>query len=136
MAGGTEPGVTVTAPSALESGHTGEKGYSKAGDGVLDRSTTNRSTSYEDEPTAEELQTLRRVADRLPNSAWLVAIIELCEGFAYYGLSGPFQNYIENPRNDPKLPGAIGKTFAMMISILVALSLTAIQASGRLVRLA
>lgn len=40
---------------------------------------------------------------------FLVAAIELCERFAYYGLQGPFQNYIQNSVNDPSgLPGAIG----------------------------
>ncbi len=47
------------------------------------------------EPTEEERHTLRHVADKLPKSAFLVAFVELCERFAYYGLSGPFQNYIQ-----------------------------------------
>lgn len=42
-------------------------------------------------PTDEESATLRKVADSLPWSAFLVAAIELCERFAYYGLNGPFQ---------------------------------------------
>ena len=49
-----------------------------------------------DEITPEDLATLRRVPDRIPWSAFLVAVVELCERFAYYGLSGPFQNYISN----------------------------------------
>lgn len=61
------------------------------------------------EPTEHELQTLRKVADSLPWSAYLVAVVELCERFTYYGLSGPFQNYIENSYHDSNgLPGAIG----------------------------
>jgi POT family proton-dependent oligopeptide transporter len=32
-------------------------------------------------PTAEELKTLRRVGEPLPKSAFLVAIVELCERF-------------------------------------------------------
>lgn len=60
-----------------------------------------------DQPTAEELVTLRRVPDQIPKSAYLVAIVELCERFTYYGLSGPFQNYIQNPR-EGRLPGALG----------------------------
>jgi proton-dependent oligopeptide transporter, POT family len=44
-----------------------------------------------DTPTDEERQTLRKVADKLPWSAFLVALVELCERFAYYGLTGPFQ---------------------------------------------
>lgn len=63
----------------------------------------------DDTPTEDEKRTLRRVADKLPWSAFLVAVVELCERFAYYGLSGPFQNYISNKYNDPSgLPGAIG----------------------------
>lgn len=67
-------------------------------------------TSFEgDEPTEEERRTLRKVSDKLPWSAFLVAVIELCERFTYYGLSGPFQNYIQNSYHDPNgLPGAIG----------------------------
>lgn len=62
-----------------------------------------------DEPTEHELKTLRKVSDNLPWSAFLVAVVELCERFTYYGLSGPFQNYIANSYKDPNgLPGAIG----------------------------
>lgn len=45
-------------------------------------------------------------------SAFLVAVVELCERFAYYGLAGPLQNYIANKYHDPNgLPGAIGTLF-------------------------
>ncbi len=44
-----------------------------------------------DTPTEEDRQTLRKVADKLPYSTFLVALVELCERFAYYGMSGPFQ---------------------------------------------
>lgn len=61
------------------------------------------------QPTEVELKTLRHVSDDLPWSAFLVAIVELCERFTYYGLSGPFQNYIANSYHDANgLPGAIG----------------------------
>ncbi|EUC39179.1 hypothetical protein COCCADRAFT_31902 [Bipolaris zeicola 26-R-13] len=60
-------------------------------------------------PTSEDDLFLPRVADTLPRGAFLVAIVELCERFAYYGLSGPFQNYIANGYNDANgLPGALG----------------------------
>ncbi|KNG45630.1 peptide transporter ptr2-a [Stemphylium lycopersici] len=60
-------------------------------------------------PTPEDDLFLPRVADTLPRGAFLVAIVELCERFAYYGLSGPFQNYIANAHNDANgLPGALG----------------------------
>ncbi|CAO3692610.1 hypothetical protein G6F70_005638 [Rhizopus microsporus] len=64
------------------------------------------------EPTEEDWQTCREVADKVPISAYLVIIIEFCERFTYYGLSGPFQNYIQNPA-PPSYPaetaGALGR---------------------------
>lgn len=60
------------------------------------------------EPTEEELATLRKVADHLPLSAFIVALVELCERFTYYGLSGPFQNYIQYHPHDTPVRGGIG----------------------------
>lgn len=48
-------------------------------------------------PTDEDWTQLREVADVLPLSAYLVILIEFCERFTFYGLSGPFQNYIQAP---------------------------------------
>ena len=62
------------------------------------------------EPTEEEIATLRKVADRLPLSAFIVALVELCERFTYYGLSGPFQNYIQYHPQDKPVRGGIGTT--------------------------
>jgi POT family proton-dependent oligopeptide transporter len=59
-------------------------------------------------PTAEELKTLRKVGEPLPKSAFLVAIVELCERFTYYGASGIFQNYIARPRSGELGRGALG----------------------------
>lgn len=59
-------------------------------------------------PTAEELATLRKVPDALPLSAWSVALVELAERFTFYGVTGPFQNYMQNDRDDPLRPGALG----------------------------
>ncbi|CAF3953361.1 unnamed protein product, partial [Adineta steineri] len=56
---------------------------------------TNKSIDIE--PTAEESETLEHISDRIPLSAWLIVVCELCERFAFYGLSGPFQNYIQFP---------------------------------------
>lgn len=61
-----------------------------------------------DEPTEQELATLRKVADHLPWSAFIVALVELCERFTYYGLSGPFQNYIQYRPHDTPVRGGIG----------------------------
>lgn len=74
-------------------------------------SSTQNKTEDSDEwiPTEADKATLRKVADNLPWSTFLVAIVELCERFTYYGLSGPFQNYISNKYHDPNgLPGALG----------------------------
>ncbi|KAG0167659.1 peptide transporter ptr2 [Apophysomyces sp. BC1034] len=64
------------------------------------------------EPTEEDWKTLTEVSDNIPKAAYLVILVEFCERFTYYGLSGPFQNYIQHP--DPpsypaKQPGALGK---------------------------
>jgi POT family proton-dependent oligopeptide transporter len=39
----------------------------------------------EEEPTEHERKTLRRIGDKFPASAYLIAVVELCERFAYYG---------------------------------------------------
>ncbi|KAF1360594.1 peptide transporter PTR2-A [Lizonia empirigonia] len=59
-------------------------------------------------PTADELLTLRKVGEPLPKSAFLVAIVELCERFTYYGASGIFQNYIQRPLDGSEGRGALG----------------------------
>lgn len=59
-------------------------------------------------PTEEEKRTLRRIGDPLPKSAFLVAIVELCERFTYYGASGLFQNYIQRPYDGSEGRGALG----------------------------
>ncbi len=70
---------------------------------------TSDIVSFEgDEPTKEELATLRKVADHMPWSAFIVALVELCERFTYYGLSGPFQNYIQYHPHDTPVRGGIG----------------------------
>lgn len=63
------------------------------------------------EPTAEELSTLKHISDDIPLGAWLIVICELCERFAFYGLSGLFQNYIEFPlpSGNNTQPGALGR---------------------------
>ena len=63
------------------------------------------------EPTAEELNTLEHISDRIPLAAWLIVVCEFCERFAFYGLTGPFQNYIQFPipgQNDTQ-PGALNR---------------------------
>lgn len=59
------------------------------------------------EPTEEELLTLPRVSDKIPFSAFLIIVIELCERFSFYGLTNPFQNYMQYKPTDV-IPGALG----------------------------
>lgn len=59
------------------------------------------------------------ISDKIPYSAYLVAVVELCERFTYYGLSGPFQNYIQNPR-EGRLPGALGLGQQKAVALLYA----------------
>lgn len=52
------------------------------------------------EPTEEDWINLKEVADDIPKAAYLVILLEFCERFTFYGLTGPFQNYIQNPAPD------------------------------------
>ncbi|MCJ1443525.1 MAG: hypothetical protein MMC23_004023 [Stictis urceolatum] len=62
-----------------------------------------------EEPNAGEKAALRHVGESLPVAAWLVAIVELCERFTYYGCQGLFQNYIQRPLDGSGGgPGALG----------------------------
>ncbi|KAH7145596.1 POT family protein [Dactylonectria estremocensis] len=69
-------------------------------------------------PTTPQWQGLRRVPDKLPLIALLILVVELGERFTYFGLSGPIQNYINNPY-DPEsdLPGALGKGQAVATAL-------------------
>ncbi|KAK7191062.1 peptide transporter PTR2-A (POT family protein) [Paraphaeosphaeria sporulosa] len=72
----------------------------------------NRQTTLDEKarPSDEEYATLRRVPDNLPKIALLILAVELGERFTYFGLSGPIQNYINNPyAPGSDLPGALGR---------------------------
>lgn len=74
----------------------------------LDIDEKGSFSSDGDEPTDQEFAELRHIGDKIPISAWLVAVVELAERFTYYGITGPFQNYMQNKRDDPLHPGALG----------------------------
>lgn len=63
----------------------------------LDEFVLAENDSNGPEPTEEDYKNLREVTDSIPYSAYLIILIEFCERFTYYGLSGPFQNYIQYP---------------------------------------
>jgi hypothetical protein len=75
--------------------------------GREDSTSTLGNGDRSDDITEEELATLRRVPDKIPMSAWFVVIVELCERFTFYGLSPPFQNYIQFSQSDTP-PGWLG----------------------------
>jgi POT family proton-dependent oligopeptide transporter len=54
-------------------------------------------TADGEEPTEEELQTLRRIPDKIPLNIYTIAFIELCERFSYYGTTAVFTNFIQQP---------------------------------------
>ncbi|KAF2259379.1 PTR2-domain-containing protein [Lojkania enalia] len=66
------------------------------------------SISENTQPSEVQLATLRHVPDKIPWAAWLVVAFSSAERFSYFGFTGPLQNYIQNPINDPVRPGALG----------------------------
>lgn len=59
----------------------------------------------EDFPSEEELHTLRRVSEKIPLRTYLIAFVELCERFSYYGTSVVYTDFIQ--QKNP-LPGSSG----------------------------
>ncbi|KAJ3554308.1 hypothetical protein NM688_g3181 [Phlebia brevispora] len=57
--------------------------------------------------TEHEYATLRRVADRLPYTAWLVVIVEFAERWSYYATTNSFNNYIRAPLPAGSTTGAV-----------------------------
>jgi len=73
----------------------------------------------EEEPTAEELLTLRRVPAHIPWRIFSIAFVELVERMSYYGTIAVYSNFIAkplktptgaavNPSSDEAQPGALG----------------------------
>lgn len=69
---------SISAPGKAESYHADEKAPFETEDG--------------EEPTDDEKHKLRHIGEKLPVSAFLVAFVELCERFTYYGTSSPASN--------------------------------------------
>lgn len=61
-----------------------------------------------EEPNEYEKKNLRRVGENLPAAAFLIAIVELCERFTYYGCQGLFQNYVSNSPDGSDGPKGLG----------------------------
>ncbi|CCF36586.1 oligopeptide transporter [Colletotrichum higginsianum] len=76
----------------------------KSGPGDLEKADDNAGQPDESPATKD----LPRVADRIPNAAWLVMLLTMAERFSFYGMTTPFMNYMQNGRGDPLRPGALG----------------------------
>jgi POT family proton-dependent oligopeptide transporter len=59
-------------------------------------------------PTEEERATLRRVPDKVPWSAYLIAVVEFAERFSFYGSSVVFTNFIQRSLPPGSKTGAGG----------------------------
>ncbi|KAF8243080.1 MFS peptide transporter [Wilcoxina mikolae CBS 423.85] len=59
-----------------------------------------------DEPTEEELKTLRRVPGRLPWTAHTIAFVEMCERLSFCGTIAVFVNFIQQPLPEGSVTGA------------------------------
>jgi len=70
--------------------------------------TGEDETAEGDEPNQYERKHLRHISDPLNASIFLIAFVELCERFTYYGISGLFQNYIQRPLDGSEGRGALG----------------------------
>lgn len=85
-------------------------------------SQPNINASTEDavtrRPTSEEISSLPHVVDKIPFAAWAVIFAGAFERFTYFGLIAPWQNYMQNPRGNHAIPGALdlGQATATNIS--------------------
>ncbi|KDQ12697.1 hypothetical protein BOTBODRAFT_188975 [Botryobasidium botryosum FD-172 SS1] len=78
-----------TAPSFTEEKFHDEK--HPAADSVISE------VQYDNMPTEEEKNTLRRIPDTIPIAAWLIVFVEFAERFSWYGTTGPMTNYVQQP---------------------------------------
>ncbi|KAE8361010.1 POT peptide transporter [Aspergillus caelatus] len=69
------------------------------------------------EPKEVERSDLRLVRDDISLDIFLVAVAELSERFTYRAVTAPIQNYIQNTRDDPLHPGALGMGQTVATSI-------------------
>jgi len=95
--------ATESAASVKQDNISSQPG--KSAEKKLDAIVTGQLTP---DSLIDDYESLPRVADSIPLSAWLVALLTMAERFSFYGLSAPFQNFMQNPRDDRLRPGALG----------------------------
>lgn len=74
--------------------------------------STSEGELINNEPTQEELKTLRRVSGPLNWQAMTITFVEFCERFSWYGTTAVFVNFIQQPRPYGSRTGAINLTQA------------------------
>ncbi|KAH7359319.1 peptide transporter PTR2-A [Plectosphaerella cucumerina] len=96
-----------------------EKGSFDATAAADPKYDSDSEEDYEDKPTPEDLQTLRRVSAGIQWSIYTIAFAELCERFSYYGSAVLYTNFVRSklpagsttgaPIGDPEgTAGALG----------------------------
>ncbi|KAF1828645.1 oligopeptide transporter [Decorospora gaudefroyi] len=80
----------------------GEKGQAEPVPSVLAIASQGR------EATKDEIQNLPHIIGKVPFEAWAAAILGAAERFGYYSTIITWQNYMQNKRGVPAVPGALG----------------------------
>ncbi|KAF2756444.1 MFS general substrate transporter [Pseudovirgaria hyperparasitica] len=73
--------------------------------------STNESTPASEYPrraTQDEIRDLPHDIGAVPITAWLLCFTSAASRLAWYGVTVPWQNYLQNARGDELVPGALG----------------------------
>ncbi|EMD85234.1 hypothetical protein COCC4DRAFT_76455 [Bipolaris maydis ATCC 48331] len=71
-------------------------------------SPLNLGISERRDATEAEIRDLPHIVDSVPFVAWAAALIGAAERFGYYSTVITWQNYMQHPRGNPSVPGALG----------------------------
>lgn len=133
----TTPTLPIMNPDAVDTAEIAKTTlvHPPAARGSIDveklRATTETTGSddlyHDDEPTEEEMNTLRRVSGKIPWAAFTIAFCELCERFSYYGSAVLYTNFVQWPLpegsetgHDPSpngQPGALNRGLQASVAI-------------------
>ncbi|KAF2268731.1 PTR2-domain-containing protein [Lojkania enalia] len=79
----------------IAEGYSNEKTLEKSESVPDNASDELMGPNGEQYPTAEEMQTLRRVYGKIDWMIYIIGIVEMCERFAYYGTTAVFVNFVQ-----------------------------------------
>ncbi|UPX19242.1 peptide transporter ptr2 [Ascochyta rabiei] len=82
--------------------YDGEKGHARPLPSVYATALQGR------EATEDEIQDLPHIVGKVPFEAWAAALLGAAERFGYYSTVITWQNYMQNQRGVPAVPGALG----------------------------